>query len=1612
MTSDQDPEMLQRLQELFLGALDVPVEQREAWLAKQPGVTPELLAQCKAQLELANGGASRIDRLLEPTNIDNPSVIQRIEARGPKVMPILLRDRDESNAPVVRAGDPGKQAAAQKIDQYQVQGEIARGGVGIVLKGHDIDLGRDVAMKVLHEEHATRPDMIQRFIEEAQIGGQLQHPGIVPVYELGLQADERPYFTMKLVKGTTLASQLEERVDPSRDHQRLLSIFAQVCQTMAYAHSRQVLHRDLKPDNVMVGSFGEVQVVDWGLAKVLGRPEHSRASQVPDISVISTVRSGDTGKGSESLTGSIMGTPAYMSPEQARGEVEELDARADVFALGAMLCEILTGKPPYRGEGTRDVLAAAAEANTDDALQRIADANVDEELADIVSQCLCADREQRPRDGKAVSDLVTAYLSRIEERVQDARVRVAATRRTQRMLVAVTAVVLIGFAVSLYFWQEAAEQREIANEQRATAVEQRNIADEQRAQVQARNTELEDIAYAKALNDAAHVIDLGHPDHVEAALDALEPQRRGFAWHWLRARARGVQPRVHSYDPSWETWPWSTADVSPSGDLALTATIVDGAGTFRLHTVPDFDVVFKLPWTSKHAMFDSTGKRVLITEHDGRMTLRDVRTWSELARAEFGSPIGPSIVRAGYFQGFTVNFRSAVAFTADGRMFAGGVDGSLRVFRSTDLSRLPDLPEFENEFADLYTLRMSPDGTTLLLGDRNGRVRLVDSRTGALRRAFKYGAGAGYAVCDAGFSPDGSRVLVTGAGGEVSLWDTGSGDLLRRLAPHLDEGGGQSFGYIARFSPDGRRAITTGSTGGGRIYDTTSWRQVTTLPTASVMATYSEDGSRIVGSGWWDLLAWNARDLTEPRELIPRIGGEVCDIELSADDEYAFIVDYRAIHKIRLRDGAPMFSRLGRDDKPRTASLSPDGRVLAIGCMGRRVTLIDADSGEELSVLKAPRDQPRVEPGKERIGFEQIEFSPDPDSYLLAAAFGTNRFPRQEGFDTPIFLFDVRSGEVRGVLRGHDTTVRAIEFDSTGKRLLSCGYDGRLTVWDVEQESQLWTEKREASFFESVSFSPSGDTLVANFQGLRSMGWLTVRDSATGKVLHEFQGHPGVPISELQFTNEGRRLVSVDRGRTLVVWDTATWQSLLRLELDDASVCRPHRMVVDSRGRRVLVGFMSERRVLTLDTDLENVDTVAREKNLAAMEIFEELFLQQHHDADVIAAIDGMESVDPDVRRRAVEWLDHLTGVPNRWLFRRGDDLRREGEIDAALDLRKQALALRPELPMARWHYAEFLRGSGLDVEAVRAHEHALESDPRLSDSYVGLATLASYRFDREAAMRYVARALEFDPDAKDVQSIGSIHSRFGDRAELMRYVRQRIGIVDDAGARNGLGLVYHKYSDFEQAIEQYEKGLEKDPEFAWLHANLAESLSAVGKHERAIESARRAVAFHEKHHWTLGVCLFGAGRMDEAVASFETIATNPWGLARPTGFESWELFGLALAQLDRVEDAKRKLRELTNAWSLEPYAWQKRAWVLTCGEGMTNADRLEAVRIAQHAVELSNRQGPVMLATLAEAQFRSGDAASAIQTAEEVLTLMNGASVEWLALEEMQQRLARYRDR
>ena len=351
------------------------------------------------------------------------------EVLAPGEVPrVLLRDSDvgDGPGPLVQPGSPEMPPASDRSGRLQLLGEIARGGMGAVLKGRDPDLGRDLAVKVLLESHRDKPDLIRRFIEEAQIGGQLQHPGIVPIYELGAFADRRPYFAMKLVKGRTLSSLLDERPDPTRDLPRFLSIFEAVCQTIAYAHARGVIHRDLKPSNIMVGSFGEVQVMDWGLAKVLPQggvaDDASAGKSRARDTVIATARSVSESDSDLSKAGSVMGTPSctWAPRSRLRGEVDRLDERCDVFALGSILCELLSIEPAFTGRSSGEIQRKAARGELKEAVNRLDSCGADAELIGLAKDCLDPELEDRPRHAGEVASRIKMYQTGVQERLRKA----------------------------------------------------------------------------------------------------------------------------------------------------------------------------------------------------------------------------------------------------------------------------------------------------------------------------------------------------------------------------------------------------------------------------------------------------------------------------------------------------------------------------------------------------------------------------------------------------------------------------------------------------------------------------------------------------------------------------------------------------------------------------------------------------------------------------------------------------------------------------------------------------------------------------------------------------------------------------------------------------------------------------------------------------------------------------------------------------------------------------------------------------------------------------------------------------------------------------------------
>jgi tetratricopeptide (TPR) repeat protein len=375
------------------------------------------------------------------------------------------------------------------VPGYALGELLGRGGMGDVFRARDLEMDRDVAVKILKDRYAPDSSTARRFVEEAKITGQLQHPGIPAVYRVSQLSDGRPFLAMKLIKGQTLDELLKQNATINS-----LAIIESIAQALGYAHAHGVIHRDIKPANVMVGPFGEVQLMDWGLAKLVQNvPSPSVETDDPDATTAPTeIRSGRDS--SYSQAGSILGTPAYMPPEQAGGETDRVGPASDVFGLGALWCKLLTGQAPFSGESAESVRRNAMRGKMEDALLKLSECRAEPGVVALVQQCLSFEPAERPADGNAVAKQVAELRIAAEERAKQAelsRVRAEVETREQRkrrrvLILAgssMVAVLLAGLGIS--FWQmlrandaeaEARANAIAANAERDAKEEQRRLA--------------------------------------------------------------------------------------------------------------------------------------------------------------------------------------------------------------------------------------------------------------------------------------------------------------------------------------------------------------------------------------------------------------------------------------------------------------------------------------------------------------------------------------------------------------------------------------------------------------------------------------------------------------------------------------------------------------------------------------------------------------------------------------------------------------------------------------------------------------------------------------------------------------------------------------------------------------------------------------------------------------------------------------------------------------------------------------------------------------------------------------------------------------------------------
>lgn len=441
------------------------------------------------------------------------------------------------------------------IGGYELLDEIGRGGMGVIYRARDLALGREVAVKLLQERYAINSSTARRFVDEARITAQLQHPGIPAVYQVGTWADGRPFLAMKLIRGKTL-DQLLTADDPID----ILSVFEAICHAVGYAHSQGVIHRDLKPANVMVGAHGEVQVMDWGLAKMLGpMPDRSFAearstkSATDPETTLAIDAEGREDATTRTVYGSVLGTPAFMAPEQASGDIDRVTERSDVFGLGGILCALLTGHPPHAGNTAEGVRLAAANGETAAAFARLDACPTSSEVIALCKSSLSFDPAGRPADGKAVAEAVAQIRRSADERAKaaerdrlTAEVRAGELRKRRRVLgwaggVAV-AVLLAGITGTSLGLIRADGERRAAEKARD---------DEAAARKEAEVSESVNRSVVRSLTEPSYFVVTGGRQPPGAR--RLEELAAGYAEYPVReARVREALGQIHARNTNYE----------------------------------------------------------------------------------------------------------------------------------------------------------------------------------------------------------------------------------------------------------------------------------------------------------------------------------------------------------------------------------------------------------------------------------------------------------------------------------------------------------------------------------------------------------------------------------------------------------------------------------------------------------------------------------------------------------------------------------------------------------------------------------------------------------------------------------------------------------------------------------------------------------------------------------------------------------------------------------------------------------------------------------------------------------------------------------------------------
>ena len=1023
--------------------------------------------------------------------------------------------------------EPGSAPASlpRTFGEYDLLDEIARGGMGIIYRARQLRLNRLVAVKVLAAGEFSSPDFRARFRTEAEAAANLDHPHIIPIYEVGEQ-DDRPFLSMKLVDGQNLAERLGNAPMGNREAARLMIALARA---VHYAHQRGILHRDLKPNNVLLDADGQPHLTDFGLAKLMEKE--------------STI----------TKTAAVLGTPSYMSPEQAAGHTKGLSTSVDVWGLGAILYELLTAQPPFAGGTTMATVRQVIENDPRRPTQLNPRASRDLEV--ICLKCLQKEPSRRYASADAVADDLQRWLNHEPIRARPASAWEKISKLVRRrpalagLATALTLVAVLGLAGII--WQS--EHRKLAL------------------------TEARRALYALQMNLVRQAWEAGNTRRAGDLLDSLRPvggaeDLRGFDWRYFWRLAADESLAILSMAVT-------AQDIALSSDGA-TLAIGLGSRGIELFDVATWERLEKLARPPAEA-----GSRSIAFSPDGRFLAQartsPVITFWDLSTREPAFTInahGPTVERIAFSPngrwlaaasrptgaieiwdvsdrrlvhsiGPGPNDRPSIAFTPDGsRLVYGAADRTVRIISLADFTESAPLTGHE---APIVFVASSSDSRYAASSDAQGVVILWD-----LEFQHPVGTLSGHStwVSSVTFSPDGRLLATTCVDGTIKIWDTSRQSELTTLRGHT------AWVNRALFTPDGRYLISGSDDGTARIwnvpeegvtkthdlfYPWTDRAESNSSPPSktggiaqgsaeflSNAMAFSPDGQHILLAGHDQTLA--LIDVASRRRVATLEGHHDHVNAVIYDPGGSWFASGGRDRTVRIWESRSLATVRILDRQARSVhalALSRDGRALAIGQWDGVISIVDPQMGTLRTVIQSPAT---------------------PLLFIAFSADGRTLFSSGD-LSQSILQWDVATGRLRRTLREHAKRIFDIDLSPDGRLLASASADQVLIVREANAGRPLAYLRGHTGWLTSVAFSPDGRTLAScgNDGTMRLWSVTASREVAIlpGKM---------APASATAFSPDGTVLVAYGNDKSLRIWHAPSFAETDAVALDPASRLRGH----------------------------------------------------------------------------------------------------------------------------------------------------------------------------------------------------------------------------------------------------------------------------------------------------------------------------------------------------------------------------------------------------------------------------------------------------------------------